>query len=123
MTASTIASSFADFFATVSNAEKEHTKATQNLSSGFNIFTDYQVGSNTFDIETVSNVILDSKKGKASGLNNLALAQSPILSSECLLLFILTFLFKSFPGILGFVLDNFGCGSVIPIPKLIIINT
>jgi hypothetical protein len=69
---SSIASTFADFFATVSNEEKDHTEPTQNLSSGFNLFTDYQVGSNTFDIETVSNVILDLKKGKASGLDNLA---------------------------------------------------
>ena len=72
------------------------------------------MGSTTFDVETVSNVILNLKKGKVSGLDNVTLEHLQYCHPRVIV--IISILFKLF-RILGFIPDSFGCGCVIPIQK------
>ena len=108
-----IANAFSEHFAKTSNKKKN-----SKLNDSLDLYSSYK-GDITeidhFDIESISNIILQLEKGKSVGHDNLA-AEHFQNCHPCIIV-IISNLFKSC-GLLGFVPELFGKGIIIPIPKL-----
>ena len=102
-----------NFFAKVSNSPS-NVASHDAVQDRFHLYKGDQLLGEQFEVDVLSNVILNLKKEKASGIDNLTAEHLQLCYPRIII--IISKLFKMM-GLLGYVPDAFGYGIVIPISK------